>query len=450
MPTYKNPPYSVEVADDGKILVKDGDTLSKYSWAIYGNYDTLDVFRRPNGPGAPKPIENKNLIRTGETLIHLPHYPGPNRPPGKTPGHYPGPLPPPAARKKVDLNAPGNFEVPLTSELSYKFTVPPGEPAVKGLFLLQGEFSVDVRLTPKDGWPARVSVSKSEVKAAIEGDFTERLEASFGVALGKDQGKRIFEAARSGMLDNYRSALGGLLEATLQYDLIRWGKLTGSAEASLNLDIFKTPVHLGFSATVDDDWFLAGSMHHVRITYKAMVKCGLSPKGWYHLVYTIGKSAAMQFAKQLGQRVVQWLIAEGVFTAGGAVLSGIVASLGLAALVAWAYDRALHGNEIEALATWYESGYIRAVFEDWYNPQLPSNGALQQKLAYMGAKDAVVDARATLKEYGTADVDQMSDRQALLSFRMLVIEACNGNTAGARLALRGAIKDRARQILQSK
>ena len=46
--TFTRDSYSVTIAEDGKILVKKDDWLSKYSWALYGDYDTLHVFVRPN------------------------------------------------------------------------------------------------------------------------------------------------------------------------------------------------------------------------------------------------------------------------------------------------------------------------------------------------------------------------------------------------------------------
>lgn len=80
--TFRRDSHSVTIAEDGKILVKRNDWLSKYSWALYGDYDTLQVFVRPN-PAITSPmqeikgikeIENVDLIETGEYLIHEPTY----------------------------------------------------------------------------------------------------------------------------------------------------------------------------------------------------------------------------------------------------------------------------------------------------------------------------------------------------------------------------------------
>jgi hypothetical protein len=63
--------YSVMVEDDGAIKVAPRDWLSKYSMAIYGTPLHVHEFARKRG-GALRPIENVDLIHTGEVLYHLP------------------------------------------------------------------------------------------------------------------------------------------------------------------------------------------------------------------------------------------------------------------------------------------------------------------------------------------------------------------------------------------
>ena len=80
--TFTRGGNSVTIAEDGKILVRKDDWLSKYSWALYADYKTLDVFVRPNPPfRSPaeeikgiKEIDDVDRITTGEYLIHVPTY----------------------------------------------------------------------------------------------------------------------------------------------------------------------------------------------------------------------------------------------------------------------------------------------------------------------------------------------------------------------------------------
>jgi len=70
---------------DRSIVVKQGDSLSKYSMAIYGNFKHIDKFwRKRNGSLKRVMDENKDLIITGESLYHP--DPLPKEPPGEGTG----------------------------------------------------------------------------------------------------------------------------------------------------------------------------------------------------------------------------------------------------------------------------------------------------------------------------------------------------------------------------
>jgi hypothetical protein len=73
---YSDGTYRVEVWEDGAILVKPGDWLSKYSAAIHHNLTTLDVFYWPpdQAGGELKPIIDKNRLKVGDTVIHKPTW----------------------------------------------------------------------------------------------------------------------------------------------------------------------------------------------------------------------------------------------------------------------------------------------------------------------------------------------------------------------------------------
>ncbi len=82
--------YSVRIGNDGSILVKPGDMLSKYSMAIHGNFNHLNEYGRKNAAGQVVPVENVNLIIAGETLYYLPLV---KDNPGEQPGGGKGPRP---------------------------------------------------------------------------------------------------------------------------------------------------------------------------------------------------------------------------------------------------------------------------------------------------------------------------------------------------------------------
>jgi len=85
---FTNGGYQVMVNADRSILVKQGDSLSKYSMAIYGNFKNIDRFFRKEDGWLKKVVdENKDLIITGESLYHP--DPLPKEPPKEDDGTQP-------------------------------------------------------------------------------------------------------------------------------------------------------------------------------------------------------------------------------------------------------------------------------------------------------------------------------------------------------------------------
>ena len=72
-------PYSyggrtLVLAEDGGIKVKQGDTVSGYSGCLYRDVLTgWEEYGRANG-GTVKPLDDPSLIRTGETVYHIPTW----------------------------------------------------------------------------------------------------------------------------------------------------------------------------------------------------------------------------------------------------------------------------------------------------------------------------------------------------------------------------------------
>jgi hypothetical protein len=76
--TFPDPGYAgfkVTINADRSIKVRQGDWLSKYSMAIYGDFDHVDKFRKKDGSVYVK-VTDKDLIKTGEILYHPDALPG--------------------------------------------------------------------------------------------------------------------------------------------------------------------------------------------------------------------------------------------------------------------------------------------------------------------------------------------------------------------------------------
>jgi hypothetical protein len=92
--------YQVTVNADRSINVRQGDWLSKYSMAIYGDFDHVDKFWRKNG-ALWEEIKNKNLIKTGEILYHRDLLPGEVG--------VPAPAPQPAPKQEIPASVIEEF-----------------------------------------------------------------------------------------------------------------------------------------------------------------------------------------------------------------------------------------------------------------------------------------------------------------------------------------------------
>ncbi len=91
MLTYGTGSETVEVSDDGSMLVKQGDTLGRYSMIMYKDYKNFHQYKRMGPDGSLIDIVNVNLIYSGETLYHKPDYDRANRPISTTPAATPAP-----------------------------------------------------------------------------------------------------------------------------------------------------------------------------------------------------------------------------------------------------------------------------------------------------------------------------------------------------------------------
>lgn len=82
--TFNGGGYEVTVQADRSIRVRQGDWLSKYSMAIYGDFNHINSFKKKVGEQQFEKLKNPDLIRTGDILYH------PDPLPQETPEGDPG------------------------------------------------------------------------------------------------------------------------------------------------------------------------------------------------------------------------------------------------------------------------------------------------------------------------------------------------------------------------
>lgn len=115
--TFRGGGYEVTIQADRSIKVRPGDWLSKYSMAIYGDFDHIDRFYRKVG-GNYQTILNKDRIEVGETLYHPGKLPG--EPASGNPGTAPIGISPPGGLPPVEDGQPKSSNVALFLKWFYE------------------------------------------------------------------------------------------------------------------------------------------------------------------------------------------------------------------------------------------------------------------------------------------------------------------------------------------
>lgn len=156
--SYSQGGYNVTINADRSIKVRPGDWLSKYSMAIYGNFDHVDAFWRKDDEGNFYEIIDKDLIDAGETLYHP--GPLPNEPPGGSPGVAPPVRGTPGGKQplcretsRTSFNGSSNDLSPPTGESP--------EPAVGISLYRSSRFSTRRLESSRNLWPWRHGFTRS-------------------------------------------------------------------------------------------------------------------------------------------------------------------------------------------------------------------------------------------------------------------------------------------------
>lgn len=430
MPTYRNGPYSVTVSEDGRILVKPGDWLSKYSYAIYKNYTTLDVFARLDASGNPIPIVNKDLIYAGETLIHLPDYKKrPGQAPKPGPGVPPSQGPQPAPSAPVDLNQPQPPTFPSSLGFAWEWKSQPRE---MGYFLVQFVLRLEGSFKHPNGADP-IILEKEMVRKLIEKKIFEQVQAGIennqqlGEVIAAVAGNSGYAFARA----LYHVMKNGLVFARLGYFQIL---------LEPGLELSKTPVIMSLKGAIVDlplnptlllNAYVSGEVH-----------IGLSLKGWTQVVKQVGRQVMPFLQRCALHPIAQWLVAEGTLP-GVIAIGTLVGTVALTTLVSSAYRNALSSGEALGLATWYSSAYTARVFGKG-KPRPNSQRAAE--LVEMGWRDALLDARDVLRAENNPAANG-SDEEALRAYRDIIIAATPAGQDPERV-LQQRLNERVVKILE--
>jgi len=239
LPNYSNSPYEVAVSSDGKIQVKSGDTLSKYSWAIYKNYTTLSAFKRL-GPTGPIPIQDVNLIYAGETLLHMRDY---------KPGNG-GTLPPATSGPSVGPPASGGSGLPGNVSLRFvNLNLPiPFQPKDIGKFRVQFRVLISAQV----GLQGNGTLSQDALDNALEGEMLRKIEKTLGADIQTGSYGAIEDAIRKRSVQAFRNAVFEQLRMSISWNAFEWGVY--SVHPTIEVQPTTTPLGIPVQRQLLGEW----------------------------------------------------------------------------------------------------------------------------------------------------------------------------------------------------
>lgn len=250
--THTGGGYTVTINDDGSINVKRGDTISKYSMAIHGDFNHLHEYRRKEG-GALKPLANINLIVEGETLYHAPSVAGPGG--GDGSGGAPADDLPKKPNGEYDIDRileENNIPLAYRDKLVWLINSGRGLQATitfVGIFAAEGVIGGGLALTNAIAGPVLGTMAAVYAlwkarnfgiqQAGLRGTIYGTVAWAFGEQppkLPKNMEKLIRDGNASGDLENYRSVFENAAKASFGH-MRSYAAQQGFDEADLKVAI---------------------------------------------------------------------------------------------------------------------------------------------------------------------------------------------------------------------
>lgn len=479
----KYQPYKLILDQWGTFTVKPGDCVSKYHWAVFGNWGDDQAWRKYfqqvlpglNGGYILKPLQDPNRIDIGWRMTYIPDYNPPKT--GTTPPENPGVGEPkkPATAPLVDLNKPGYTPIVGTVnfilDAKYPLNAIDAKPIFKGWVVgqLQGSIRGTVKL--RGGGPATVSVSNGDLKVAIQCAVTKGLlpDSSLSYELNPSVRGNVLKAAQSG---DYRKALVELASGieqtwkTRAADIGGLGYIFVNGEFQIQVSILPLYAGLTFeswnfgpitaSGAVLEAVALNGATGSVTTKFGANFAPG--PEFWRWLLRFLGQYATRAFATSVAEDLVAALTSEGVLIAGVCTV-GVFYALATSALAAWAYSNAWNeGNRI-GLANTYATAFSWTVVGSTpIPPNLWDTGGrtveerlenYNQQMTVMtkGVEDAKESARTRL-QLENHPAASGPDKECLEYYWGFFMAEARGNQDAAQKMLTDAANAKALRILK--
>jgi len=349
--------------------------------------------------------------------------------------------------KPVPLDGSAGETILAAQKFIWETRVPKLAPKDLGYLMAQARISVEGEVSQK-GF-VKVSFRKDQVKATLEHKFDEDFRGTFSTRFeGSKTLEPIVDAIKKGSKKDFARALFAPFEASLK-QRYRFLDDAVAVVPEIGLEVSATPVVVRLAGEYEGPITIGAYEAHGKFLIKIGFNVGLSPKGWAWVVERVGAEALKRFLMSGGRALAglwEYLVAEGII-AGAAIVAGTIAgTVAVIYLTAWICEDARHKGELKGLASWYVSAYKAKVFHlERPSGFITGDVKLRDKLVELGERDAVADARATLRKAGRQEANG-TDAQALEAFGNILIANEGGKYDYATWRLENSLREKSQKL----
>jgi hypothetical protein len=352
----------------------------------------------------------------------------------------------------VSLDGPPGEPLYAGQKFEHEWRIPAEAPADLGYFAAQARISVEGEISQSGLIKTSVKIGAiREVKVALEKELEKDVKATFA-AKAKVESKAVeavANAIKNGSKEGFARAIATPFEATLKQSH-RFGKFTIDPEVGGEISV-PPVVIMRVSGGYNDILHIDNSRLEGKFTVKIAFYIGLSKKGWAWVVQRIGGEAVKRFASSAGRALAglwEYLVAEGIVAAAGVAVVTIAATY----LTAWVIADAERKGKLQGKANWYVTVYLAKAFgtplPSLPPPQAVGDRTLLDKCIELGERDAVADARATLRKAGRPEANG-TDAQVLEAFGRILIANDGGNYDWARERLQKSLAQKVEHLFRT-
>jgi len=467
---YSHNPHTLELDQYGTFVVRPGDCVSQYHWAVFGNWGNDKSWRSnfkqvlpgpPENPYIIKDLADPNKIDVGWRMTYYPKFDPPKKgggngaDPGEGDGDG-GHQQPGTGQPPVNLDHPGLIPPLKSFDFVFEAKYPKEEKNARVCFggWVVAQFQGQIRGTlTRKTQGLKVTVINSEMRFAVETNLDRTLlpDTIGSYELTKKNRDEMRKAAQKGDRNGFMMALAAGFKATWRPAPLSLGYVTLTSEISIRPALLPLYIGILIKSAELEDVELKSQQWDLSVTCRPGFNLAPGPKFWAWLIQNMGQYASRAFIQSVSQQLVTFLTAEGTLIAGVATV-GAMFALVSAALMSWAYSYAWNRGYREGLANAYGMAFAYTVAGSTpIRPRLwdtPGRTEEERQRNYdetiaaqnKGVEDAKTTAAQRLREEQHPSKDASDAERLVVLYGFIIAEAGGDISEGNRRLQDQAIK----------